>query len=117
MMMCKSFSIGWTPILRAGMRTYKAPTRSSEGGFGCRSQLKRSNSMGLCKANRGNLMQHWVLCEVLRRVGQQEFKHLLFTCTHSMAPGLFLKLERNKRSTMLGNGSRRNDSVRMRRRG
>ncbi len=42
--------------------------------------------MGLCKANRGNLMQHWVLCELLRRLGQRDFKHLMFICTHSMAP-------------------------------
>src|SRR4051812_6782619 len=42
--------------------------------------------MGLCKGNRGNLMQHWVLCEVLRRLGQQSLQHLSLTCTHSMAP-------------------------------
>lgn len=42
--------------------------------------------MGLCKGNRGNLMQHWVLCEILHRLRQRDFKHLLFACTHSMAP-------------------------------
>lgn len=42
--------------------------------------------MGVCKGNRGNLLQHWVLCELLHRLGQQEFKHLSLTCTHSMAP-------------------------------
>lgn len=42
--------------------------------------------MGLCKGNRGNLMQHWVLCELLHRIGQQDFKHLSLSCTHSMAP-------------------------------
>jgi hypothetical protein len=31
-------------------------------------------------------MQHWGLCEVLRRLGQQEWKDLLLVCTHSMAP-------------------------------
>src|SRR5690242_911737 len=42
--------------------------------------------MGLCKGNRGNLMQHWVLCELLQRLGQQGFTHLSLSCTHSMAP-------------------------------
>ncbi len=42
--------------------------------------------MGLCKGNRGNLMQHWVLCDVLERLAQVSPKHLLFVCSHSMAP-------------------------------
>ncbi len=42
--------------------------------------------MGLCKGNRGNLMQHWGLCEILHRLNQQDGKHLLLVCTHSMAP-------------------------------
>ncbi len=42
--------------------------------------------MGLCKGNRGNLLQHWVLCELLHRLAQRDFKHLSLTCTHSMAP-------------------------------
>src|SRR5690242_7040192 len=51
-----------------------------------RSSYWESDAMGLCKGNRGNLMQHWVLCEVLHRLGQQDFKHLSLSCTHSMAP-------------------------------
>lgn len=42
--------------------------------------------MGLCKGYRGNLLQHWVLCELLHRLGQQDFKQLLFASTHGMAP-------------------------------
>ena len=42
--------------------------------------------MGLCKGNLGNLMQHWVLCETLGRLGEQEFESLHMICTHSMAP-------------------------------
>lgn len=42
--------------------------------------------MGMCKGNRGNLMQHWVLCELLHRLGHKDFRHLSLTCTHSMAP-------------------------------
>lgn len=42
--------------------------------------------MGLCRGNRGNLMQHWALCEVLYRLEKQKFDHLHFVCTHSMAP-------------------------------
>jgi hypothetical protein len=31
-------------------------------------------------------MQHWVLCELLDRLGRRDFQHLALTCTHSMAP-------------------------------
>lgn len=42
--------------------------------------------MGICKANLGNLMQHWTLCEVLKRLSAEPLKHLHFITTHSMAP-------------------------------
>lgn len=41
--------------------------------------------MGLCKGNRGNLMQHWTLAEVIESLKQQ-YKSLHFITTHSMAP-------------------------------
>lgn len=41
--------------------------------------------MGMCKANRGNLMQHWTLCECLTRL-QSHYDDLHFVTTHSMAP-------------------------------
>lgn len=41
--------------------------------------------MGMCKGNRGNLMQHWTLCECLFHL-QSQFKTLHFVTTHSMAP-------------------------------
>jgi hypothetical protein len=41
--------------------------------------------MGLCKGNRGNLMQHWTLCECLSRLNSH-YDRLHFVSTHSMAP-------------------------------
>jgi hypothetical protein len=41
--------------------------------------------MGLCKGNRGNLMQHWTFAEVIEFLKQQ-FKSMHFITTHSMAP-------------------------------
>lgn len=41
--------------------------------------------MGMCKGNRGNLMQHWTLCECLARL-QNHYSSLHFVTTHSMAP-------------------------------
>lgn len=41
--------------------------------------------MGVCKGNRGNLMQHWTLCECLREL-ENTYKSLHFITTHSMAP-------------------------------
>ncbi len=41
--------------------------------------------MGLCKGNRGNLMQHWTLCECLGRL-HDLYGSLHFVTTHSMAP-------------------------------
>jgi hypothetical protein len=31
-------------------------------------------------------MQHWVLCEILNQLSQESPSHLLFACSHSMAP-------------------------------
>jgi hypothetical protein len=45
--------------------------------------------MGVCRGNKGNLMQHWVLCETLARLQMLlpvEHSHLLLVTTHSMAP-------------------------------
>jgi hypothetical protein len=42
--------------------------------------------MGVCRGNLGNLMQHWVLCEVLDQLSKEDYRHLLQICTHSMAP-------------------------------
>jgi hypothetical protein len=45
--------------------------------------------MGLCRGNLGNLMQHWVLSEILAALGEQpggRNRLLLFGTTHSMAP-------------------------------
>ncbi len=43
--------------------------------------------MGLCRGNRGNLMQHWVLCDLLGRLAQRHpARPLLLACSHSMAP-------------------------------
>lgn len=39
----------------------------------------------MCKGNRGNLMQHWTLCECLFQL-QSQFKSLHLVTTHSMAP-------------------------------
>jgi hypothetical protein len=44
--------------------------------------------MGMCKGNRGNLMQHWTLCECLFQLRNQ-FKTLHLVTTHSMAPWAF----------------------------
>lgn len=41
--------------------------------------------MGMCKGNLGNLMQHWVLCEVFDFL-KTSVSHVQLTCTHSMAP-------------------------------
>lgn len=41
--------------------------------------------MGMCKGNRGNLMQHWTLCECLCEL-ENTYKSLHFITTHSMAP-------------------------------
>ncbi|TFG65954.1 MAG: hypothetical protein E4H27_10355 [Anaerolineales bacterium] len=42
--------------------------------------------MGVCKGNVGNIMQHWVLTEVLNRVHLQGKRWLHLVCTNSMAP-------------------------------
>lgn len=47
--------------------------------------------MGVCKGNIGNLMQHWVLAEVIHRLAEPDLLpakqvHLLLVTTHSMAP-------------------------------
>ncbi len=41
--------------------------------------------MGMCKGNRGNLMQHWTLCECLLRL-RSNYSSLHLVTTHSMAP-------------------------------
>jgi hypothetical protein len=41
--------------------------------------------MGLCRGNRGNLMQHWTLAEVIAAISDKDCK-LHFITTHSMAP-------------------------------
>lgn len=41
--------------------------------------------MAKCKGNRGNLMQHWTLCECLINLKKQ-VRDLHFVSTHSMAP-------------------------------
>src|SRR4051794_29960294 len=41
--------------------------------------------MGMCKGNRGNLMQHWTLCECLGQL-EDHYGSLHFVTTHSMAP-------------------------------
>ncbi len=41
--------------------------------------------MGMCKGNRGNLMQHWTLCECLIGL-QARYESLHFVTTHSMSP-------------------------------
>lgn len=53
--------------------------------------------MGLCKGNRGNLMQHWTLAEVFELLrGQHRNLHLI--TTHSMAPrAIPEKVEQEKR--------------------
>jgi hypothetical protein len=50
--------------------------------------------MGMCKGNRGNLMQHWTLIECLFHL-QSRFKALHFVTTHSMAPWAFPNSEDN----------------------
>ena len=42
--------------------------------------------MTTCKGNRGNLMQHWLLCETLSRLSTGGVSHLMLTCTHAMGP-------------------------------
>ena len=41
--------------------------------------------MGMCKGNRGNLMQHWTLCECLGELNRS-YQSLHLITTHSMAP-------------------------------
>ncbi len=45
--------------------------------------------MPTCKGNLGNLMQHWVLCEIVANLSSHlgPDSHTLFISTHSMAPG------------------------------
>jgi hypothetical protein len=42
-------------------------------------------NMGLCRGNRGNLMQHWTLAEVVSAI-KDKVDNLHFVTTHSMAP-------------------------------
>jgi len=42
--------------------------------------------VGLCKGNRGNLLQHWTLCESLASLANLGISNLHLACTHSMAP-------------------------------
>jgi hypothetical protein len=66
-----------------------------------------------CKANRGNLMQHWTLCETLealRAVVRETEPLLLYVDTHSMKPlSQFTKEDerfRRVRESLPGQGSR-----------
>jgi hypothetical protein len=54
--------------------------------------------MGVCKGNRGNLMQHWTLCEVLDRLQREQVSSLHFISTHSMAPWSLAKPKNNEES-------------------
>lgn len=42
--------------------------------------------MGVFRANVGNLMQHWTLCEITNRLLALQHRSLSFISTHSMAP-------------------------------
>lgn len=64
--------------------------------------------MGMCMGNRGNLMQHWTLCECLFRL-QGQFKNLHFVTTHSMSPWAFPNREDSEgacRSVFIQAGAR-----------
>lgn len=63
--------------------------------------------MGLCKGNRGNLMQHWTLSECLLRL-QAQFGAVHLVAAHSMAPWAVPTKEENPgacRSTFLRAGA------------